>query len=124
MVCCKLYRSSKHVAVVESGMADLDSKLSLLEKQFESRVSSLMNDISQLKRSVNEAQQQRDQIQERLDKVEQRHCKTKAHEQKYLDTVRQCCIELLLELPTGSMYNVRVKVLMDIENGDLDIVGS
>ena len=27
-----------------------------------------------------------------MDEVEQRHCKTKAHEQKYLDTVRQRCI--------------------------------
>ena len=54
-----------------------------------------MNEISQLKCAVNEAQQQWDQIQERLDEVEQKHCKTKEHKQKHLDTVRQCCIELL-----------------------------
>ena len=91
----KVYRSSKQVEVVQRGMPDIESKLADLEKQFDSRVSSLMNEISQLKSAVNEAQQQWDQIQERLDEVEQKHCKTKEHKQKYLDTVRQYCIELL-----------------------------
>ena len=39
----KVYRSSKQVEVVQMGMVDIQSKLAHLEKQFDSRVSSLMN---------------------------------------------------------------------------------
>ena len=82
----KVYRSSKQVEVVKGVWQT--SICSLI---------SLMNEISQLNSAVNEAQQQRDQIQEHLDKSNRniKHCKTKEHKQKYVDTVRQCCIELL-----------------------------
>ena len=60
--------------------------------QYVERLEAKISDISA---SLDVAKSDRDHLADRLHQLESERLSTKQHQQRYLDNVRQCCIELL-----------------------------
>ena len=93
---------------------EFDSEISELERKFFSKVNELEQRIEVLITEVDIARHERDILSERLDEVKNNTIRTKQG-QKFLDGVRQCCIELLsMNVATKQVEPVIRAVLRNI----------
>ena len=99
-----------------------DSQLLKLENCFDACMELLEKRIEDLTREVEIGRNERDQLAERLREFESQTLKTKQHKQLYLDSVRQCCMELMsFNVSTQNVEKVIRSVLqhiagMNVEN--------
>ena len=97
----KLHRSNERVEAKSDTNKELDARLDSLKSQFSSKfdelqqiIEALQQKIEALSIEIEVARQERDEHADRLEEIESGTICTK-NGQKYLDGVRQCCIELL-----------------------------
>ena len=99
-----------------------DSQLLKLKNCFDARMKLLEKRIEDLMCEVEIGRNKRDQLAECLREFESQTLKTKQHKQLYLDSVRQCCMELMsLNVSTQNVEKVIRSVLqhivgMNVEN--------
>ena len=88
----------------ENGMTTMEnlylaSRLLKLEEQFLAEVTCTCNSLEAkvhtLSDALDIAKTERDELADRVSKIESQKVVTKQHGQLYLESVRQCCIELL-----------------------------
>ena len=85
------YRAAKQIGAISDEKANLESSLCELRDSVEDLQSKVI-DLADL---LDIARSERDVLSERLAEIESGKLRTKEHHQKYLDSVRQCCMELL-----------------------------
>ena len=90
----RLYRSNEKVEATSLENTDVHSQLSKMETEFSSKTTELQAKIEVLITEVELARHERDILSERLDDIQTGTICTKEG-QKFIDSVRQCCIELL-----------------------------
>ena len=96
----------------ESVIMEKDSQLLKMENCFDAHMELLEKRIEDLMREVGIGRNERDQLVERLREFESQTLKTKQHKQLYLDSVRQCCMELMsLNVSTQNVEKVIRSVL-------------
>ena len=106
----------------ENVIIEKDSQLLKLENCFNACMELLEKRIEDLMCEVEIARNERDQLAERLTEFESQTLKTKKHKQLYLDSVRQCCMELMsLNVSTQNVEKLIRSVLqhiagMNVEN--------
>ena len=118
----KLYCSNAKVETTSTENTEHAFKLETLESEFTAKVDELQQKIQCLITEVNLARHERDILSERLDDMESNTVRTKQG-QKFIDGVRQCCIELLsMNVGTKQVESVIRSVLrniVSIEVGEL-----
>lgn len=92
-----------------------------MEEHFMQHIERLETKISDMSTSLDVAKSERDHLADRLHQLESKKLSTKEHQQKYLDNVRQCCIELLsLNVGVKQIEPVIKSVLCNIAAMDVD----
>ena len=110
----KLYCSNAKVETTSTENTELALKLETLESEFTAKVDELQQKIQCLITEVDLARHERDILSERLDDMESNTVRTKQG-QKFIDGVRQCCIELLsMNVGTKQVEPVIRSVLRNI----------
>ena len=110
----RVYRSNAKTEETSMQKCEFDSEISELERKFFSKVNELEQRIEVLITEVDIARHERDILSERLDEVKNNTIRTKQG-QKFLDGVRQCCIELLsMNVATKQVEPVIRAVLRNI----------
>ena len=89
------YRADKQIESVSCENSDLETRLDLLECNFVEKINSLESEIGSMAHSLETAKIERDSLAERLTELQSTKLPTKKHGQLYLNSVRQCCMELL-----------------------------
>ena len=89
------YRKGKQVETISEERTELQLQLSKMEDEFTTRVNSLESKLNTLTTALETAQVERDCLAEKVSEFESKTLITKVHNRKYLDSVRQCCMELL-----------------------------
>ena len=89
------YRADKQIESVSCENSDLETRLDLLECNFVEKINSLESEIASMAHSLETAKIERDSLAERLTELQSTKLPTKKHGQQYLNSVRQCCMELL-----------------------------
>ena len=116
----KLYHSVEKFEGTSRENEDLNSKLESLEIHFSSEVDALHKKLETLCEEIDVARKERDVLAERLDEIESGTLCTKSG-QKFLDGVRQCCIELLsMNVTTKQIEPVIRSVLKNIASFEID----
>ena len=116
----KLRCSDDRVEATSDTNRELNSKLDSLEFQFSSKLEELQQKLEALSIEVEVARQERDELADRLAEIESGTICTK-NGQKYLDGIRQCCIELLaMNVATKQIEPVIRSVLKNIASFEVD----
>ena len=107
----RLHRSDKKDDLLSQ---ELRSQLNNVEEEFSSKVEELEEKIELLITEVELARHERDILSERLDDLQSNTIRTKKG-QKFVDGVRQCCIELLsMNVATTQVEPVIRSVLLNV----------
>ena len=118
----RIYRS-KHKNEDESMSqenSELRAQLDDIEEAFSSKVAELEERIELLITEVELARHERDILSERLDDLQSNTIRTK-NGQKFVDGVRQCCVELLaMNVATTQVEPVIRSVLLNIAGIEVD----
>ena len=110
----RLYRSKDKVEVASHETIDLHTQLIDMEEEFAAKVAALEENIDLLITEVGVAQHERDILSERLDDLQSNTIQTKKG-QRFVDGVRQCCLELLaMNVATNQVEPVIPSVLLNI----------
>ena len=110
----RLHRSDKKDDLLSQENAELRSQLNDVEEEFSSKVEELEEKIELLITEVELARHERDILSERLDDLQSNTIRTKKG-QKFVDGVRQCCIELLsMNVATTQVEPVIRSVLLNV----------
>jgi len=88
-------KAEKEVKVVEVNLNEIYSQFEELQLDYDSKIKMLKTEIAQLHTSLNEKQTTSEELRKRVDDIDTKLLRTKEHKQLYLDSVRQCCLELL-----------------------------
>ena len=116
-------RSSKKAMDISGEREELLCRMKDMEEHFMQYIERLETRISDLSESLDEAKCERDDLADRLHQLEIHRLSTKEHQQKYLDSIRQCCIELLsLNVGIKQVEPVIKSVLQNIAALDVDIL--
>ena len=92
-----------------------------MEEHFMQHIERLEAKISDISASLDVAKSDRDHLADRLHQLESERLSTKQHQQRYLDNVRLCCIELLsLNVGVKQIGPVIRSVLHNIAAMDID----
>ena len=99
----------------ENVIMEKDSQLLKMENCFDAHMKLLEKRIEDLMREVEIGRNERDQLVECLREFESQTLKTKQHKELYLDSVRQCCMELMsLNVSTQNVEKLIRSVLQHI----------
>ena len=99
--------------------------MTIMEEEFMQKIELLEAKLSNFSSQLDVAKAERDVLADRLHKVETQKLKTKEHHRKYLDRVRQCCMELLsLNVGVKQVEPVIKSVLYNIASMDVDTIPS
>ena len=102
---------------------ELLCRMTEMEEQFMQCIERLEAKISDMSTSLDVAKSERDHLADRLHQLESHRLTTKEHQQKYLDSVRQCCIELLsLNVGVKQIEPVIRSVLQNVAAMDVDLL--
>ena len=119
------FRSSKHTMVISDEKNELKSRMVVMEEQFEQKIELLEVKLSDLSSKLDDAKAEHHALADRLHEVEVQKLNTKEHPRKYLDRVRQCCMELLgLNVGVKQVEPVIKSVLCNIASMDIDTIPS
>ena len=100
---------------------ELLHKMTDMEEHFMQHIERLEAKISDMSTSLDVAKSEHDHLADRLHQLESKKLSIKEHQQKYLDNVRQCCIELLsLNVGVKQIEPVIKSVLYNIAAMDVD----
>lgn len=110
----RLYRSEKKDDLTYQENTELRSQLNDVEEEFSSKVAELEEKIELLITEVELARHEQDILSERLDDLQSNTIRTKKG-QKFVDGVRQCCVELLsMNVATTQVEPVIRSVLLNV----------
>ena len=116
----RLYRSDERNEATSNTNKELTAELDSLKVQFSSKFDELLQKIECLCIEIEVARQERDKLADRLEELESGTIHTK-NGQKYVDCVRQCCIELLsMNVATKQIEPVIRSVLRNIASFEVD----
>ena len=116
----RLYRSDERNEATSNTNKELTAELDSLKVQFSSKFDELLQKIECLSIEIEVARQERDELADRLEELESGTIHTK-NGQKYVDGVRQCCIELLsMNVATKQIEPVIRSVLRNIASFEVD----
>ena len=114
-------RSSQKATEIAIEKEELLCRITDMEEHFMQHIERLEAKISDISASLDVAKSDRDHLADRLHQLESERLSTKQHQQRYLDNVRQCCIELLsLNVGVKQIGPVIRSVLHNIAAMDID----
>ena len=90
----KLYRSNSKIEANDVENSELATQMEAMESEFTEKITDLEKKLELLITEVELARHERDVLSERLDEIQSSAVQTK-HGQKFIDGVRQCCMDLL-----------------------------
>ena len=90
-----LFRANKKLDTIVEERTGLESKVEDIECKFGEKLEAIEAEIAFMAESLTEAKLDRDNFCERISEIESQKLSTKKNRQLYLDSMRQCCMELL-----------------------------